>query len=127
MSVRPAPVSSPAYVCDLGTHVFPTEKYAHVHAALEAAGELEGVDVLCPAPPSRDVLASAHDEAYLDDLEALRWTPRTQYSELPLTREIVDAFALGAAGRLLAAGAALPPRVAAHPGGGPHHAHPRHA
>ncbi len=127
MSVRPALVYSPAYVCDLGTHVFPTEKYAHVHAALEAAGELEGVDVLCPAPPSRDVLASAHDEAYLDDLEALRWTPRTQYSELPLTREIVDAFALGAAGSVLAAEAALARGVAAHAGGGLHHAYAGHA
>src|SRR5690348_8010310 len=98
MSGRPAVVYSPAYVCDLGTHVFPTEKYAQVFAALEGSGDLAAADVLTPAPPARDVLALAHEPGYLDDLDSLRWTPRTQYSELPLTHEIVAAFALGAAG-----------------------------
>jgi acetoin utilization deacetylase AcuC-like enzyme len=63
----------------------------------------------------------------LDDLEALRWTPRTQYSELPLSREIVDAFSLAASGTAEAARRALRYGAAAHIGGGLHHAYAGHA
>jgi acetoin utilization deacetylase AcuC-like enzyme len=80
-----------------------------------------------PPPATRALLAAAHEDAYLDDLEALRWTPRTQYSELPLTREIVDAFALGASGTTQAARLALRHGAAAHLGGGLHHAYAGHA
>ena len=123
----PALVYSPRYACDIGVHVFPTGKYPRVHAALAAAGALAGVDVLEPAPPERGLLALAHAPEYLDDLEALRWTWRTQYSELPLRREVVDAFALAAAGTTLAARAALERGAAAHVGGGLHHAYADHA
>src|SRR5262249_48816547 len=76
---------------------------------------------------TRALLESAHEAAYLDDLESLRWTPRTQYSELPLTREIVNAFALGASGTTHAARLALEHRAAADLGGGLHHAYAGHA
>jgi acetoin utilization deacetylase AcuC-like enzyme len=80
-----------------------------------------------PPAVTRELLALAHEPAYLDDLEALRWTPRTQYSELPLAREIVDAFALGASGTSQAARLALEHGAAAHLGGGLHHAYAGHA
>lgn len=120
-------VWSPRYGCDIGTHVFPTEKYALVHAALVASGDLAAGADLAPPPATRALLERAHDRAYLDDLEALRWTPRTQYSELPLSREIVDAFSLAASGTTLAARLALRHGAAAHLGGGLHHAYAGHA
>ena len=122
-----AAVWSPAYGCDIGTHVFPTAKYAAVHDALVASGHLDRGADLSPPPATRALLEQAHDAEYLDDLEALRWTPRTQYSELPLTREIVDAFALGASGTTQAARLALAHGAAAHLGGGLHHAYAGHA
>lgn len=122
-----AAVWSPAYGCDIGTHVFPTAKYAAVRGALVDSGHLEAVADLSPPPVTRALLELAHDADYLDDLTALRWTPRTQYSELPLTREIVDAFALGASGTAQAARLALAHGAAAHLGGGLHHAYAGHA
>ncbi len=127
MDARPAVVWSAGYECDIGLHVFPTEKYRLVHASLAAAGDLASADVLEPPPATRELLALAHDAAYLDDLDALRWTPRTLHSELPLDAGIVAAFALGAAGTTLAAREALARGAAAHVGGGLHHAYAGHA
>jgi acetoin utilization deacetylase AcuC-like enzyme len=123
----PAVVWSAGYACDIGPHVFPIEKYARVRDALVAAGDVAAADILEPSPPDRALLELAHTSAYLDDLEALRWTERTARSELPISREIVDAFALGASGSVLAAREAMRRGAAAHVGGGLHHAYPDHA
>ena len=120
-------VWSARYGCDIGMHVFPTEKFEATYRALIASGDVDPKTDVSPPPVSRELLALAHEPAYLDDLDALRWTPRTQYSELPLTREIVDAFALGASGTTLAARLALERGAAAHLGGGLHHAYAGHA
>ena len=127
MTRPPAAVWSPAYGCDIGSHVFPTAKYAAVHEALVASSHLPSGADLSPPAPTRALLEQAHDKDYLDDLDARRWTPRTQYSELPLTREIVDAFSLGASGTTQAARLALAHGAAAHLGGGLHHAYAGHA
>jgi len=107
--------------------VFPTEKYEATYRALVASRTIDASADVSPPPATRALLQLAHEPAYLDDLEALRWTPRTQYSELPLSREIVDAFALGASGTTLAARLALEHGAAAHLGGGLHHAYAGHA
>ena len=120
-------VWSPKYACDIGAHVFPTEKYEATYRALVASRTIDASADVSPPPATRALLQLAHEPAYLDDLEALRWTPRTQYSELPLSREIVDAFALGASGTTLAARLALEHGAAAHLGGGLHHAYAGHA
>ena len=127
MPERVPAVWSPRYGCDIGAHVFPTAKFEATCRALVASGDLDAGADLSPPPVTRALLQLAHEPAYLDDLEALRWTPRTQYSELPLTREIVDAFALGASGTAEAARLALAHGAAAHLGGGLHHAYAGHA
>lgn len=123
----PIVVTSPEYACDIGMHVFPIEKYSLTTQALIASGHVPASGALEPPTPTRALLEAAHDAAYLDDLEALRWTPRTQYSELPLTAGILRAFAWGAAGTTLAAREALERGAAAHVGGGLHHAYAGHA
>jgi acetoin utilization deacetylase AcuC-like enzyme len=123
----PAVVWSAGYACDIGPHVFPIEKYARVRDALVAAGDVAAADILSPEPPKRALLELAHTGAYLDDLDALRWSERTARSELPISREIIDAFALGASGSVLAAREAMRRGAAAHVGGGLHHAYPDHA
>ncbi len=124
---KPAVVWSPRYACDIGAHVFPITKYGLVHQRLLAEGWIAPGQTLEPPPPTRELLAAAHDGGYLDDLDALRWTPRTMRAEMPLTREIVDAFALGASGTTLAAREAMARGVAVHVGGGLHHAYAGHA
>lgn len=120
-------VWSARYGCDIGTHVFPTAKFEATYRALADSGDVDGGADPSPPPVTRALLELAHEAAYLDDLESLRWTPRTQYSELPLSREIVDAFALAASGTTQAARLALEHGAAAHLGGGLHHAYAGHA
>jgi acetoin utilization deacetylase AcuC-like enzyme len=117
-----AVVHSPAYRCDIGPHVFPMEKFGLVRARLVEEGDLDDREVLTPAPASRDELLLVHTPEYLDDLEAERWTRRTSCSELPLTREIVDAYVLCAGGTILAAREALRRGAGINLGGGFHHA-----
>lgn len=117
-------VYSPRYEVDIGPHVFPTSKYRLVREQLLARGAAREADFLEPQPATRQELLSVHSAEYLDDLEHLRWTERTRYSELPLTREIVAAYVLAAGGSILAGRVALedPARIAIHLGGGFHHA-----
>lgn len=113
---------SPEYACDIGPHVFPVVKYRLVRDALVASGDLDAAAVVPPAPPSREDLERVHTRDYLDDLEQLRWSPRTLYSELPLTTGIVRAYTLACGGTIAAARDALAHGAAVHLGGGFHHA-----
>jgi acetoin utilization deacetylase AcuC-like enzyme len=121
---RPAPVvHSPEYECDIGRHVFLTCKFRMVRDGLIAAGLTTETDIIVPEPASRDDLLLVHTAAYLDDLERLRWTPRTRLSELPLSAAIVRAYVLAAGGTTRAAREALGHGIAVHLGGGFHHAY----
>jgi len=122
MSTAAIVVHSPDYFCDIGPHVFPTEKFAHVRALLVSEGEIEAGEVQEPAPGARQDLLRVHTPEYLDDLEGLRWTHRTRMSELPLTAEIVRAYGLAAGGTTLAARGALERGCGINLGGGFHHA-----
>jgi len=122
MSSAAVVVHSPGYFCDIGPHVFPVEKFARLRAQLVSEGEIEGGSILEPSLPAREELLRVHTPEYLDDLDQLRWTPRTMMSELPLTAEIVRAYALAAAGTTLAAHAALERGAGINLGGGFHHA-----
>ncbi|HWC07075.1 MAG TPA: histone deacetylase [Gemmatimonadota bacterium] len=117
-------VTSPAYETDIGPHVFPTEKYRGVRERLQEEGLTKVVE---PEPPDREELLQVHTAAYLDDLAALRWTPRTWRSELPISEPIVRWFELSCGGTVAAARLALASGWAAHLGGGFHHAFADHA
>ena len=119
---RTALVHAPGYRCDIGRHVFPIDKYALLRDALVESGDAAASEFLEPAPAAREELLLVHSPEYLDDLEALRWTPRTMPSELPLERDIVDAYRLAAGGTTLAAREALGRGAAVNLGGGFHHA-----
>jgi acetoin utilization deacetylase AcuC-like enzyme len=98
------------------------EKYGLVRRELLHLGLVREDEILRPEPATRAELELVHTPAYLDDLEHLRLTPRTACSELPLTREIVDAYVLAAGGTMLAAREALRRGAAVNLGGGFHHA-----
>jgi acetoin utilization deacetylase AcuC-like enzyme len=120
---RPAAVVySSRYYSDIGPHVFPVEKYGLLYERLLRGGDLEASQVLEPGPATREDLLLVHSPAYLKDLEQLRWTRRTSFSELPLTEEIVRAYILAAGGTTLAAREALRRGVGINLGGGFHHA-----
>ena len=115
-------VHSPLYACDIGPHVFPVRKFGRVRERLVAEGWIVDADVREPSPPPREDLLLVHTPEYLDDLEQVRPSMRTIPSELPLTREIVTAYVLAAAGTTMAARDAMHAGMAVHLGGGFHHA-----
>ena len=117
-----AVVHSSGYHCDIGTHVFPMEKFGLLRQRLVDAGDVAGDAFLEPGPASREDLLRVHSAEYLDDLEQLRWTPRTMSAELPLTVDIVRAYRLAAGGTTLAARESLTRGFGINLGGGFHHA-----
>jgi len=115
-------VYSPLYYADIGIHVFPIKKYQLVAQALRQQHQIPDSAFVAPPTATEEQLLRVHTRRYLDDLYHCRWTPRTLCSELPLTREIVDMFALACGGTILAAELALRDGAAVHLGGGFHHA-----
>lgn len=120
-------IYSPGYFCDIGAHVFPMAKYQRLYARLLRDGDIPSDRFLVPTPITRDDLELVHTRKYVDDLLSLRRTPRTTRSELPLTEQIVQAYALAAGGTLLACRQALQRGLAVNLGGGFHHAFADHA
>ena len=140
----PAPVIySSRYHIDIGLHVFPTEKYRRITAAL-------GLATIEPEPATWEELALVHTAEYLEKLRSGTMTREDiAQLELPWSPEMVDGFRLMAGGTILAARLAagcLPQRsqssqkpfsnlphlanvavgTAIHIGGGFHHAFPNH-
>ena len=122
MPMRAAVIHSPEYRCDIGPHVFPMDKFDRVLEALIDGGGITTADVSAPVAANREDLLLAHTLEYLDDLERLRWTPRTLPSELPLHEDIVRAYRLAAGGTTVAARGALDGGFGVNLGGGFHHA-----
>ncbi len=122
-------VYSEDYYCDIGRHVFPTEKYRLVFEMLGQNGKIgsRALELVEPRPATREELALAHSEKYLDDALAARLTPATVSSELPVERHVIDAFLLSAGGTIVAAEHAAARGRAVNLGGGYHHAFADHA
>ena len=134
---------------DIGPHVFPTRKYALIHARLIEAGVIPSSDVIEPKPASWDDLALVHSPEYLTKMRDGTMSPKdVAQLELPWSREMVEGFRLMAGGTiqaaLIACGLERSPEglrdteavrhtevaqgfsPAIHIGGGLHHAFPSH-
>ncbi len=116
-------IYSPEYYCDVGEHVFRTEKYRLLYERIVESGLASPDDFLVPKPATRHQLELVHTPQYVADLYSYRHTPRTIRSEMPLSRQIVEAFALGAGGSILACRTAVAePAMTMNLAGGFHHA-----
>jgi acetoin utilization deacetylase AcuC-like enzyme len=128
MSSKIAFAYSPKYGVDIGAHVFITAKYALTAKRLREECGVTPEQIIEPSLAPEADLQRALEPEYLEDMAELRRTPRTEYSELPITREIINGAFLCAGGTLLAAREALERRgIGFHVGGGWHHAFPDHA
>jgi acetoin utilization deacetylase AcuC-like enzyme len=145
-------VYSPRYELDIGAHVFPVRKYRLVHARLLESGIISPADVIEPPLAGWEELELVHTREYLDKMRAGAMTPEELAQlELPWSPEIVDGFRTMVGGTIQAASIAcgLEVRsrkfegrsgtqpsnlrlqssefqVAAHIGGGLHHAFANH-
>ncbi|MCB1326939.1 MAG: histone deacetylase [Spirochaetales bacterium] len=123
----PVFVFSERYNLDLGAHVFPAIKFGHVYRRLRADSRFRGHRFEEPVAVTREEALLAHSRAYVRDLIDLNLSKRTHRSELPLVREIVDAFFLASGGTLEAARFAIAHGRGMNLSGGFHHAFRDHA
>ena len=120
-------VYSDAYYLPLGAHVFPAEKYRHIHQRLLESGIASPGDFVEPQPASDDDVRLVHTSDYLRKLKHGSLTPREELEmEIPYSQELVAAFWLAAGGSILAAERALLDGVGINIGGGFHHAFADH-
>jgi acetoin utilization deacetylase AcuC-like enzyme len=115
-------VYHPDYFSDIGDHVFPTKKFRLIYDGLKEQFEDFESFVHRPTPASREQILRVHTPEYFGDLCSHRHTFRTIPSELPVSKEIVDAYILMAGGSCLAAKLAVEHGCASNLGGGFHHA-----
>jgi acetoin utilization deacetylase AcuC-like enzyme len=125
-------VYSSRYRIDIGPHVFPTQKYSLVHAALIERGVIGASDTIEPEPASWSDLALVHTAEYLAKLRDGTLSPEDSAQlELPWSAAMVEGFRLMVGGTIEAAISNFRFqtsgfRVAVHLGGGLHHAFPSH-
>jgi acetoin utilization deacetylase AcuC-like enzyme len=120
-------VWSPRYEVDIGPHVFPTAKYRLVRERLLERGLVPPEDFIEPHPASDEALARVHTTEYLRKIRDDDFTSaERERLEVPFTRALAEASRLCCGGTRLAAEKAIDEGVAAHLGGGFHHAFPDH-
>jgi len=120
-------VYSDGYFLKLGEHVFPAVKYRRVKERLLEEQIIAASDLVEPQPATDDDLLLVHAPSYIQKLKMGTFSPvEVMRHEVPYSRELVDAFTLGAGGSILAARLALEERIAVNLGGGFHHAFPDH-
>ncbi|HLH39981.1 MAG TPA: histone deacetylase [Bryobacteraceae bacterium] len=115
------------YDLNLGSHVFPSQKYRLIRERLLAEGFAEESDFVEPLPASDEDILLVHQRGWvtrlkqgtLDAVELMKL-------EIPYSPEMVNAFWLAAGGTTLAARLALNDGVGFNIGGGFHHAFPGH-
>ncbi|MCE9597407.1 MAG: histone deacetylase [Spirochaetia bacterium] len=128
-SSEPSPVFvySSGYDMDLGPHVFPSVKFGFLYARLVDNPKFKKHRFHEPEPLEPGLAGLVHIKPYLQDLNTLTMSPRLNRSELPLNRDIVDAFYLACGGTLLAARLGLEHGRAMNLSGGFHHSYHDHA
>ncbi|EMO12401.1 histone deacetylase family protein [Leptospira santarosai str. HAI821] len=120
-------VYHPDYNIDLGPHIFPARKYQMIYDLVKQDHKLANLYVYRPEPAKDKDLALVHTEEFLNDFFSLKITERTQSSELPLTKQIVQSFVLAVGGTILATELTEKYKFVYHIGGGFHHSMPDRA
>lgn len=115
------------YDMNLGSHVFPSQKYRLVRDALLTERVAEPSDFVAPEPAQDEDVLRVHHLEYVHKLK----TGTLDYAEqlrleIRYSPELIEACWLAAGGSILAARMAIADGWAANIGGGFHHAYPDH-
>jgi acetoin utilization deacetylase AcuC-like enzyme len=115
------------YDLHLGSHVFPSKKYAWLHDRLIRTRFATAEDFAAPEPAADEDILLVHDPQWVSKLRSgtLSYQDILRL-EIPYSRQMVEAFWLAAGGTILAARLALESGVGFNVGGGFHHAFPDH-
>ena len=120
-------IYSDGYDLNLGTHVFPSNKFRYIKEKL-LADEIAGPeDILAPEPAEDEDVLRVHTPEYVHKLKSGTLThAEIMRMEVPYSVALVDACWLAAGGSILAGQGALADGRASNIGGGFHHAYPDH-
>jgi acetoin utilization deacetylase AcuC-like enzyme len=111
------------YDLNLGTHVFPSQKFRMVRDRVLADGIAAPDDFLAPEPASDEDVLRVHSQDYVRKLKAGSLSNEEILRlEIPYSRKLIEACWLAAGGSILAGRRALEDGWAANLGGGFHHA-----
>jgi len=115
------------YDLNLGSHVFPSEKYRLIKERMISEGFADPSDFVRPESGSDADLLLVHEHGWVKRLKTGTLNPvEALRLEIPYSPETVEAFWLATSGSILAARLALRDRVGFNIGGGFHHAFPGH-
>lgn len=124
---KPVFIYSDNYNIPLEGHVFPAIKFSLIYKKLKEYPRFKNHKFIEPLPATYEQARLVHKKSYLEDLKYLRFSKRVYRSELPLNKEIIDAFFLATGGTILAAELSLDVGRAMNLSGGFHHAFADHA
>jgi len=120
-------VYSEEYDVDIGSHVFPTEKYRLIRKKLKSEGVLTDADLIFPLPASDEDILLVHSREYLDKMKSGGLSFEEAFRlELPYSRELVHASYICVNGTIRSCAVAMDEGVGIHLGGGFHHAFSDH-
>jgi len=115
------------YDLNLGTHVFPSQKFRLIAETLLKERLAEPDDFLSPEAAGDEDILRVHTAEWMRKLQTGTLTAsEAMLLEVPYSRELVEAFWLAAGGTILAAQSALRDGFGCNLGGGFHHAHAGH-
>jgi acetoin utilization deacetylase AcuC-like enzyme len=115
------------YDLNLGSHVFPSQKYRLVYEKLLQDGIASQEDFLKPSPASDEDILRVHSQDYVYKIKTGSLTrAEVMRMEVPYSAELIEACWLAAGGSIMAARRALEDGFSANIGGGFHHAYPDH-
>jgi len=115
------------YDLNLGTHVFPSQKFRLIHEMLLREGVATQKDFLRANPATDEDMLRVHTPDWLRKLKTGTLTAsEVMLLEVPYSVELVEAVWLAAGGTILAAQSALRDGFGSNLSGGFHHAHPGH-
>jgi len=118
---------SPKYQVDIGSHVFPTEKYLLIYNRILKEGLFKEKDFILPDPASKDDILLVHTEEYVEKLFSGKLTTHDLMRlELPFSPELIEASRICVEGTIRCCEAAVTSGVSVHIGGGFHHAFADH-
>ncbi|GAC1677528.1 MAG: histone deacetylase [Candidatus Acidiferrum sp.] len=113
------------YDLNIGTHVFPSQKFRLIAKQLKDEGIAAEEDFLRPERATDEDLLRVHTQDWVRKLRTGTLTlSEVMKLEVPYSPELAEAFWLAAGGTILAAQNALRDGFGANLGGGFHHAHP---
>jgi acetoin utilization deacetylase AcuC-like enzyme len=115
------------YDLNLGTHVFPSQKFRLIAEKLVKDGLAKDEDFVRPEPAEDADILAVHTKDWVHKLKTGTLTLSEEMKlEVPYSPELVRAFWLAAGGTIAAGQSALRDGFGCNIGGGFHHAYPGH-